>query len=88
MKKNKEISRSLQLQFYFLLAILVLGIYCFTNSAYWIVLGMMTSLLFFLMAYNNYKVYKRKYVTGVYILWGIILAVILGLQANGINILP
>lgn len=36
------------------------------------------ALLLFIMAYNNYKIYHRKYVTSIYILVGIIFLLYVG----------
>ncbi len=87
MKTKKSIPASLQLQFYSLIALLALGIYCLIDAAYIIFFEILLAFLFFLMGYNNHKIYHRKYMTVIYITCGILFALIAGLEPLGISIL-
>ena len=50
--------------------LLIFGIACIFNRDFMIVIYSIISLLMFTMAYNNYKFYKRKNMTYIYIIVG------------------
>ena len=58
----------------FLLFIIFLIISIFVKGLD-ILLYIIMSLLLFLMSYNNYKIYKRKYMSPIYLIFGIIVLV-------------
>lgn len=54
---------------------IIFAIISLLSEAFWPAFYAILSMLMFTMAYNNIKFYKRKYMTSVYILVGIFVAV-------------
>lgn len=55
------------------LLLLIFGVITmFFNSDFMPVVYILLSLVLFIMAWNNYKIYKRKYITVIYLLFGIV----------------
>lgn len=54
---------------------IIFAIISLLSEAFWPAFYAILSMIMFTMAYNNIKFYKRKYMTSIYILVGIFVAV-------------
>lgn len=74
-----DLKESYQITLLFQIALIIFiisfGILSIFNKELFIVCEVLMSVMMFVLAFNNQKVYKRKYMTYVYILFGILLLV-------------
>ena len=57
-----------------IVAIILFIIFIFKREV-WIYLGLLLGFSLFLMAYNNYVIYKKKYMTVIFTIMGLLLVV-------------
>lgn len=62
------------LQVILTLAVMVVGIISiFKKGSFFLAFEIITSLLMFLMAYNNYKIYRKEKLTIIYVITGLLI---------------
>lgn len=75
-KTNKVINNILiNLQVVCTVVVIILFIIFIFKREVWIYLGLLLGFSLFLMAYNNYVIYKKKYMTIIFTIMGLLLVV-------------
>lgn len=75
-KANKVINNILiNLQVVCTIVAIILFIIFIFKREVWIYLGLLLGFSLFLMAYNNYVIYKKKYMTIIFTIMGLLLVV-------------
>lgn len=72
MKNKKSNDVGLLIQVILLFFVLVFAIIAFFHSVFLVIAEILLALLLFVTAYNNHKVFKRKGITYVYLITGVI----------------
>ena len=73
MKMEKNNDTGLMIQFILIFWVLVFSIITLIEQSFFMGMEILISLTLFVMAYNNHKVFKRKYLTLIYIVVALIL---------------
>ena len=66
--------------------VIILFIVCLFNRKYLIWVELSLSLALFCMAYNNFKIYRRKFATVLYLLVALVLLVLFVLRIFGVTV--
>lgn len=75
-KFYKNISNiGLFIQAVFLVCILILAIICTVIPDFMVIVELLVGFTLMLMAYNNYQIYKRKNITWLYLIVGIVILI-------------
>lgn len=72
MEKNDDLG--LMIQFILIFWIVVFGIITFIEKSFFNGMEILVSLTLIVMAYNNHKTFKKKYLTIIYIITAIVVA--------------
>ncbi len=73
--KNKINRITLLIQIVLMVFIISFGILSIFNKDLFMIFEILMSVMMFVLAFNNQKFYKRKYMTYVYLVFGILLLV-------------